>query len=72
MSIVKIGVDTKGEPKTPMQAIRRKCLDCCCDSYTEVENCTTNDCALWTRRFGKRPDTAKRKGKKVDESESDE
>lgn len=40
---------------TPIKAIRAKCLDCCCNEYTEVERCTMKDCPLWYYRFGKRP-----------------
>lgn len=39
----------------PVKAIREKCLDCCCGSYTEVSTCTTTKCALYPFRFGKNP-----------------
>ena len=41
--------------KTPVKAIRAKCLDCCCNQYGEVLNCTVIKCALYPYRLGKRP-----------------
>ena len=43
--------------KTPMKAIRAKCLDCCCGSYSEVRHCLVKNCALYPYRMGKRPTT---------------
>lgn len=40
---------------TPIKAIRKKCLDCCCYQHLEVRLCPVNDCALHPYRFGKRP-----------------
>lgn len=40
---------------TPMKAIRAKCLDCCCDAWTEVEKCEITKCPLYEYRFGKNP-----------------
>lgn len=40
---------------TPMKAIRKKCLDCCCGSFTEVTQCTVKTCALYEYRSGHRP-----------------
>ena len=40
---------------TPTQAIREKCLDCCCGSANEVKMCVCKDCALYPFRFGKNP-----------------
>lgn len=31
---------------TPLKAIRRKCLDCCCQQTVEVRECTYTKCAL--------------------------
>lgn len=45
---------------TPMKAIRRKCLDCCCGSPKEVELCPVTACTLYPYRFGKRPGATKR------------
>ena len=49
--------------KTPIKAIREKCLDCSSGSFTEAENCPVTNCALYPYRFGMRPDTAAAKGK---------
>ena len=38
---------------TPLQAIRAKCLDCCCDKLKEVRLCVCPDCSLFPFRFGK-------------------
>lgn len=40
---------------TPIKAIRAKCLDCCCDSQSEVKNCTIERCPLWPYRMGRNP-----------------
>jgi len=52
---------------TPMKAIRKHCLDCCCGSSKAVKYCTCDGingtrCFLWPFRFGKRPKTLARKG----------
>jgi len=41
--------------------IRKHCLECCGDSYKEVEDCTAGPaakapCALWAFRLGKDPE----------------
>ena len=38
--------------RTRAQAIRAKCLDCCCDYTAEVRNCELKECPLWTYRMG--------------------
>lgn len=43
------------KPTTPMKAIRLKCLECSCGSTAEVRLCHIKDCALWSYRFGHRP-----------------
>ena len=47
----------KGKIKvyTPLRAIRRKCLDCCCESPQEVRECTVKTCTLYPYRMGRRP-----------------
>lgn len=42
---------------TPMKAIRKKCLDCCCGSSNEVKQCACIKCPLWIYRSGHRPKT---------------
>ena len=41
--------------RTPMKAIRAKCLDCCCNQVFEIRLCTITDCALHPYRMGRRP-----------------
>ncbi len=40
---------------SPLQAIKAKCLDCCCDSRPEVQLCPCTDCPLHIFRFGRLP-----------------
>lgn len=47
-------------PTNPTKVIRQKCLDCCCGSYTEVDQCGVKDCPLWAWRSGKNPFRQKR------------
>ena len=44
--------------KTPIKAIREKCLDCTVGSRKEIRLCTVVQCALYPYRFGKRPTQA--------------
>jgi hypothetical protein len=44
--------------ETPVNAIRKKCIDCCNGQYEEIRNCTIINCALYPYRMGHRPDTA--------------
>ena len=39
----------------PLKAIRKNCLDCCCDSPHEVRLCHLDHCDLHPFRFGKNP-----------------
>lgn len=39
-------------PKSPIKAIREKCLDCCVGQALEVRRCVAVDCALWPFRMG--------------------
>jgi hypothetical protein len=39
----------------PLQAVRRKCMWCCCNSANEVSLCPADECELWPFRFGKNP-----------------
>ena len=47
------------KPKSPLKAIRAKCLDCSLTS-NEVKLCTVKDCALYPFRSGKNPYRKKR------------
>tara|TARA_Y100001970_G_scaffold244796_1_gene311312 strand:+ start:1588 stop:1746 length:159 start_codon:yes stop_codon:yes gene_type:complete len=40
---------------TPIKAIRKWCLQCSGDSYTEVRLCPIKNCPLYPYRMGKRP-----------------
>lgn len=40
---------------TPLKAIRKKCLDCCCGQAQEVRLCDVKTCTLHPYRMGKRP-----------------
>ena len=44
--------------KTPIKAMRAKCIDCCCGSHKEIKECTVIDCDLYPYRMGRRPDKA--------------
>ena len=45
---------------TPIKAIRKHCLDCCCNSSNEVKLCQVESCALHPFRFGENPYRKKR------------
>lgn len=44
--------------KSPMKAIREKCLDCCSGQPSEVRLCESVKCALWPFRSGQHPFTS--------------
>lgn len=52
------------EIKSPLKAIRAKCLDCSGDYINEVRECPITDCPLYPFRMGKNPF---RKGKEMTE-----
>ena len=39
----------------PLEAIREKCLDCCCHQQSEVRLCEAVKCPLWSFRAGRYP-----------------
>ena len=41
--------------RTPVKAIRAKCLECCCEDTKAVKECDITSCAIWEYRMGKRP-----------------
>lgn len=55
------GTEAVGPVLTPVRAIRKKCLDCCCDSPKEVRLCRSNGCAIYPWRMGVRPNTLARR-----------
>ena len=44
-----------------MNAIRRKCIDCCGGERSEVRRCEAIDCPLWPHRLGGDPYRKNRK-----------
>ncbi len=43
--------------QTPLEAVRKHCLDCSGFSFKSVLWCPCTDCNLWIFRFGKRPES---------------
>ena len=43
------------KPLTPLQSIRKNCLDCSAGSVSEVNNCIIHHCPLYHYRLGKNP-----------------
>lgn len=41
--------------RTPLKAIRAKCLDCSCGQFVEIRECPVVECPLWEYRLGHRP-----------------
>lgn len=52
------GTEKPAKHRTPIKAIRAKCLDCSCHSTLEVRECQVRECALFPYRMGKRPTTS--------------
>ena len=48
------------EIKSPLKAIRAKCLECSGGSSNEVKLCNVTNCELYNFRFGKNPFRVKR------------
>jgi len=44
-----------GQPRTPLTAIRAKCIDCHAGGAAEVRRCPVTGCPLFPFRFGKDP-----------------
>ncbi len=57
------------EIKSPLKAIRAKCLECSGDYINEVRECPITDCPLYAFRFGKNPYLA---GRKISEEQKAE
>ncbi len=45
-----------------LQAIRHKCLDCCCGQPAEIRECPVSTCGLWLYRLGRDPDPSRTRG----------
>lgn len=56
--------------RTPMRAIRQKCLECSAGSAKEVRECTVRTCALYVYRSGKRPKGDKDIAESISEEKS--
>ena len=41
--------------KSPLKALRGRCLDCCCFQPSEVRKCVSVDCPSWPFRMGTNP-----------------
>lgn len=41
--------------KTPIKAIRAKCLECQGNQYSKIRSCGSTNCPLYPYRLGKRP-----------------
>lgn len=52
--------DGTGKKRSPLKAIRQKCLDCSGGSWHEVSLCWAETCPLYPFRFGKNPFRVKR------------
>lgn len=53
------------EISTPIQAIRKKCVECSNNQYKEVRNCELASCPLFPYRMGVRPETARKESGKT-------
>lgn len=58
--------------RTPLKAIRAKCLDCCCGQFVEVRECTISECPLYEYRMGHRPKNSEPSEGFFDETDLDE
>ena len=45
----------QSHPTNPVKAIRAYCLECCCESASEVKLCPVTECQLHPFRLGKNP-----------------
>ncbi len=45
-----------------LQAIRHKCLDCCCFPPSEIRECPVTTCGLWPYRLGRDPEPSRARG----------
>jgi hypothetical protein len=55
-----VAAEAGHKPMSPMQAIRRKCLDCSGGQIVEVRLCEAVTCSLWPFRAGRHPYTRTR------------
>lgn len=57
--------------RTPIKAIRAKCVECCCGNFAEVRECELSECPLFEYRMGHRPKENIVDDKSIDESISE-
>ena len=57
--------------RTPIKAIRAKCMECSNNQPSEIKECPIESCALYEYRFGKRPGTYERQEAKRKQREAD-
>lgn len=50
---------------TPLRAIKKKCMQCTLGQRSVLADCGVQACGLYNYRFGKLPETAARRGKKM-------
>ena len=62
--------DTLATPRTPLKAIRAKCLDCSCHSHNEIKDCNIKHCPLYPFRHGTDPYSRKPKAPTNQEEDS--
>jgi len=55
--------------RTPIKAIRAKCLECSNGSATEVTHCPIKRCALYPYRHGHRPGWENKRKKHSEEND---
>ena len=53
--ISKADYEACGHNRSILEAVREKCLDCCCQQPMEVRYCVATFCALWPFRMGANP-----------------
>ncbi len=58
--------------RTPIKAIRAKCIDCTNGQNVEIRECPITECPLWEYRMGHRPKGDAGNDFSEDASESEE
>jgi hypothetical protein len=43
------------QPKSPLKALRERCIDCCGGSLAEARYCVSSSCPCWPFRMGENP-----------------
>ena len=45
----------KEQPRSPIKAIRKKCVECMGGDSKAIDECSSVTCTLWPFRYGKNP-----------------